>query len=294
VNDSASVVGNARYLRIKRVEGVGASGMLYLTIYSDAAMTNIVCQKTHALHAAHDYRYLYAFANYTDGWAIGDAHVSGTFRNLKLIGKSQDYPFRNFIQVDPLGKITLNPFELFVEHVPARSSATYVYRDMGAAYFAADFTLTCKIHVNENMSGQYIGFMSVQNALEDTFTAMAAGHDLIHLALWYDGINYTWYLSEISGGGLRQTAVVDNGMIGRDSWVRLRRYDAGGVFGFGYITVAVYSDVAMQTLVTSMTLDIAGHRDFRYLYACNSYNDGAGANTTDWKLEEFSHALSIV
>jgi len=195
--------------------------------------------------------------------------------------------FTTYTEVDPNARIAVTANRVTWASLQ-RDEDAYVYIDKTANYFAGNFKINVTHRITTGANSGLVYFCTMTNlvddwkgiddALGDALGVFSHKHDT--LTTYHIGI------TEVDGGAsyssTQYTVTVDT-----DYYLTLTRDETVGTYGTLYLYI--YSDVARTTLLDTLTLALHDKIDFRYFYACQSYNS-AQVNA----LSGYSEALEIV
>jgi len=154
-----------------------------------------------------------------------------------------------------------------VDHAATRNEDTYLYKDYGVGHFT-DFTH--KVDVRSDfaaLSSQGFVWM-LANDVDDAYGLHSAGKTFILIRIRRDDAGNHITLFEFYGGDWYYDDYVG---VAANTWYYLTIEKSGTS-----LTCKIYSDSARTTLVDTLSLTLHGNWSFRYIYACNTWNDGAG------------------
>jgi hypothetical protein len=247
---------------------------LYAYIYTDADYTTLVDTLHITLQSDYTFRYLYgctAWDNNTSYGGIMDienfliptkwkplerASGSGGWKELEFDTLYED--FTTFTEVD-IAADRIQKTANHVDHYARRDETTYLYKDYGAAHFG-DFTH--KIKVKSSGGAQCMGGLWVlANNLGNLYALKSNSYN--HIFLFTYGT--TLYLREVDSG----SDYSDSMSFTASTWYYVKIVKSGTS-----LNAYVYSDDTYTTLVDTLTLTLQTNHTFRYLYACNTYNNG--------------------
>lgn len=272
----ATVFNTSYYLKIKRDESVGTYGTLYCYIYSDVGRLNLIDTLSLTLHTSKkDFRYIYSTQSYNDGWNAGRGEWSGYLENLDL----QELPvtsenFTTYTEVDPDSHITVIPSRSSFVDLTKDESA-YVYNDKGINHFSGDFEhlITVYLYSGSGSNSQTV-YWALTNLVGDKEYITGEGGDMLNMEfLREEGGAVRLYIQEVVGG-----STISAPYIGIDApylcYLKIRREEAVGTYGTLYCNI--YSDSARTVLVNTLTITLSANKDFRYIYATQTYDQGVG------------------
>jgi hypothetical protein len=203
----------------------------------------------------------------TGNWDIGSGMQiqADTIRSrkqggIRLGGYDVSYTDIDFTdpawtEVDPGSEITVAATKVSWTALPMDTDS-YVYYDYGAGYFSADF----------------------RHEFTLCWTSDGAG-DYFRLSTFRSGAEYRIQLSESDGGAVT-TDYEDMTAVG--TWyITIIRNEAIGTHGTLY--AYIYTDSDRTILHSRLEVELnTSKKDFRYLFACNTYNNGAAFENTGY------------
>ena len=186
--------------------------------------------------------------------------------------------FTTYVEVDPNAHISVATNVITFTGL-ARNESAYVYKDAGVDHFNGDFTHLIDAIYTSVTGTDVLGNWALGNDIGELFLLHSAGKNaLIVFRSEASGVNANDYLRENDGGTLYTSSYVDT-LSPQNRYYKIKRDENVGTYGTIYLYI--YSDAARTNLLS--TLSIALHtskKDYRYIYAVQSYNDGkAGAGT---------------
>jgi len=152
---------------------------------------------------------------------------------------------------------------------------SYVYYDFTAAYFNGDFRHEFECELTAADDGAEMNPWSLSNDVEDAKWLYDNDKDCLNLIFYRNGASYYLYLYECNGG-----VIVDDNVeitVGTTYYLTVVRDESVGTFGALYCYI--YTDSARTILHAKLDVTLTEKQDFRYLWACLSYNSGNGALT---------------
>jgi len=308
-------VNTTYYFTVVRDESIGTHGTIYLYVYSDSDRTMLVGKVELALHTSKkDFRYLYACNTRNDADA---ATITGYTQNLSISATSlreqrgaqvqddgtiktpgiQGYPgdgvrigYRDPIftdidftdpawtEADPNTLITVAADKVSWAAL-SRNEDAWVYYDYGVDYFDGDFRHEFECELTAADDGAVVYCWALANAIDNFRDLDVDGGSFLGIFLYRTGAAYWIYMIECDSGDIYQAGVVI--ATGTHYYVTVVRDESIGTYGTIYMYV--YSDVNKTILVGKGALLLhTDKKDFRYLYACVSYNDTNIAELTGW------------
>ena len=179
-------------------------------------------------------------------------------------------------EVDPNNKISVTASVLTFTNL-ARNESAYRYWDKGVNYFNGDFTHLVDSIISSAGYGGIVTNWAVANDIGDLVTIIGAGKSSLSV-----------YKYRLLGGQVEHVLLeTDNGSQYSISYIdiaapvtrylKVVRDEAVGSFGTVYLYI--YTDIARTNLLA--TLSVALHtskKDYRYIYAVQSYNSGDAIN----------------
>ena len=201
--------------------------------------------------------------------------------------------FTTYVEVDPNAHISVATNVITFTGL-ARNESAYVYKDAGVDHFNGDFTHLVDAIYTSVSGTDVLGNWALGNDIGDVFFLQGAGKNaLLVFRSEANGINANDYLRENDGGTLYTSFYVDT-LSPQNRYYKIVRDEAVGTYGTIYLYI--YSDAARTNLLS--TLSIALHtskKDYRYVYAVQSYNDGnAGAGTGRNENLDLQETVNIV
>lgn len=185
--------------------------------------------------------------------------------------------FTDYVEVDT-GNDRIQRTANHVDHGATRNEDTYLYKDYGVGRFA-DFAHKVKVRGTFTVDHQYGVVWMLANAVNDQYglhissetyvcitMCRAGGSGYIYMTEGYDGVRYYTY----PNWGSAVTNV----------WYYLLIEKSGTD-----LTCKIYSDSEYTDLLVTLSLTLHGDWSFRYVYACNTFNDGDGEYVMDNDIE---------
>jgi hypothetical protein len=198
--------------------------------------------------------------------------------------------FLTYIETDPNSRFTVESSKVTVTGLRQNEDA-YVYKDKGAAYFAADFTLLFTLYIDSTVNGTRGHFVALTNIINDLWGIDTASGDYLTLRIENTTGTETFRLQECDGGTTYESGVIS---LSEDTiyYCKITRVESVGTYGTLYLSV--YSDAARTTQVGS-TQSIALHtskKDFQYIFPVVSFNNSV-AYTISGYVEELDITLAV-
>lgn len=182
--------------------------------------------------------------------------------------------FTTYTEVDP--NLHLDKTAYHVDHKGYTNEDCYLYKDYGVDHFG-DFTHLIDVKPVAKGATNYgnsIYTLSVDTVDDfyglETANKTSIGMTVANYATW----PYYTKLFETYAGTLYATTHIK---FAEGTWYYLKLVKSGTS-----LTLYVYSDAARTTQVAGSPLSLTLHADhkFRYLFACNTYNNAT--NTNKW------------
>jgi hypothetical protein len=163
-----------------------------------------------------------------------------------------------FTEVDPNGHIAVTASRATGTNIQ-RNEYDYLYKDFGAGYFGTDFIHTFAMDfTNQSLSYASMSVWGISNTLGD-------------ISSWADGVVLELFCMPLSGWSshLRLVRISDDQRV-FIPLVTNNVYYVKVIRTAGNVTVEVYSDSAMTTLVGSISLALSDSNTYRYFYSIAS------------------------
>jgi hypothetical protein len=156
---------------------------------------------------------------------------------------------------------------------------SYVYDDKGAGHFSGDIEHLFEFEITSADSGGIVIHWNLANVIDDNRGMFVNNDYSLHFfTLLSSGTKY-FQIDEYSGG----SQVSDwwtGGSLATLYYAKAVRDEAVGTYGTLYLYI--YSDSARTTLLDTLVVTLTSKEDLRYIYACNSYNNGTTAGHTGY------------
>lgn len=189
-----------------------------------------------------------------------------------------DFTDPAWTEVDPGTDIVVAAKKVTWTALP-RNLDSHVYYDYGADYFDGNFRheFECELTSADDSGAVYP--WGLANAVDDFKGIDNANGSILHVLLVRSGANYLIGLSEVDSGALSQ--VFSTISTGTTYYLTVVRDENVGTFGTIYLYI--YTDVARTVLHEKLEVTLnTSKKDFRYLYTCNTHNDGTAPAITGW------------
>lgn len=163
-----------------------------------------------------------------------------------------------------------------------RNVTSYLYYDFGVDYFNGDFEFLFDVNITDRGSGDngFVCWIGLANDLGTYKDLVAADKDEL-VCFSYATSNPLGILE--CDGGNEYSAGCGSAAAGTTWYMKLKRDESVGTYGTLYLYR--YSDSARTSLQGTATLTLhSSKKDFRYLYAVQSFDDG-DANYQDGYIE---------
>lgn len=177
--------------------------------------------------------------------------------------------FTTYTEVDPdFNRIQFTATH--IDHVARRDEFTAMYDDKGVDYFGSNFTHMIDVKEVASESSSFAALWNLQKTVGDLHTIRAGSGDYLAM-IFYRAVNERrLYLEEFDSG------VQDNDyyVVSDGTWYYLVIKKASTS-----LTCKIYSDSARTNLLDTLSLTITD-KSYRYVFACNTYNDGNAIQAT--------------
>lgn len=184
--------------------------------------------------------------------------------------------YTTFTEVDPSSHITVTSATRIDYSGLSRNESAYVYLDKGAAYYSGDFTFDVDIVCTSDTGGAgqtaFCYPWGVCNSVENAKAVITNSGQLLTVEM-QSSTAPVLVVAEYYNGTRYATALTTGLSYATTYYLRIRRDEAVGTYGTLYLDL--YSDAARTSLTETKTVTLHALVDFRYLYAANTYNDGA-------------------
>lgn len=163
-----------------------------------------------------------------------------------------------------------------------RNETAHLYRDFTAGFFSSDFTHLYEAQINSIGQKGLLGIWGITNTPNDIKSIVDAGGDAFYVYFNRNPSNvYFLTLGEIDGGAVYEDSY-SNFSLSTPYYLKVVRDESIGTYGTLYCYI--YSDSGRTILVDTLAIMLhSSKKDFRYLHAAQSYNDGQTPFTiTGW------------
>ena len=176
--------------------------------------------------------------------------------------------FTTYTEIDPNSHITVTSASKIDFAGLTRNEDAYVYKNFGADYFGNDFTINFDAQLTSGDASINIYVCALANLLDDGYGIEVTSADsLITTNLVNVSGDYRIYLKEASSGALYNTYYSVSAAT--TYYLTMRR----NVFDL-MLYLDIYSDSGRTTKLTTLSLELHQHYNFKYLYPVQSYNSG--------------------
>ncbi len=199
--------------------------------------------------------------------------------------------FTTYTEVDPNSRITVIAAK--VSWSLNRQESAWVYDDKGAAFFSGDFAHALTVTLSAASSGGFIMAWALTNDIDGYRTIYNAAGSGLFLTLGApSGTDETISIFEVDGVETVYNDVYTFvGAMPHTVYLKIARDESVGTFGTLYCYI--FSDAARTILLD--TLSIALHtskKDFRYIFACETWVDDGTLATTGY-MEDLDLSSSV-
>lgn len=192
------------------------------------------------------------------------------------VGGYEDWTDPAYIEVDLDGELVVAANQITFTAMDKQGNDTYVYKDFGANYFAADFEFQFELNVTAaSAAAAMIGFCGISNTLDDARAWDNANNEAYAIMITPDaGLVdcavqiYCFNDSKISG------RVSADPLIGTNYYYTFKRVESVGPNGTLYCYI--YTDAARTLLHGSCSIQPNNKLDLRWLFPIVKYNMGVG------------------
>ncbi|KKM73618.1 hypothetical protein LCGC14_1408640 [marine sediment metagenome] len=187
-----------------------------------------------------------------------------------------------YTETDPNSKIAVTTSRATWTSL-ARNEDAYVYFDKGVAFFDGDFVIEFDLHTILSETDAQFVWCALANVVDDFRGIEINSEDMQGVRFSRPaaaGASFRAILTEIDGGTRREATVITLTHL-TNYYLKFYRDESVGTFGTIYLVV--YSDAARTVIVSSVALGLAtSKKDFRYIYAIMSANQGTTKATSGW------------
>lgn len=179
--------------------------------------------------------------------------------------------FTTFTEVD-IGADRIQKTANHIDHLAFRNETTYLYKDYGINHFG-DFTHKIKVRgiaVDNSAEGVV---WTLADALGDIVTLNAGSDNFIALSLYDNDTDLKFWLYESHSGTLYSDTYAGANF---NTWYYVKIVKSGTS-----LNAYIYSDSDYSVLVDTLSLTLHADHSFRYLYGCNTWNNGNAWSITN-------------
>lgn len=219
------------------------------------------------------------FGVYMGSWQAATSGSGGS-------SQYEDYSDAAWVLSDPNNRVSVAANILTVTDMPKNEEVTMT-KDYGVDYFSGDFEHQFEVNVPTSGTGTpSMGIWCVANEIDD-----------------FRGLDQTSKGAQIRATGLIETdwdmrlALEFRGASNTVSalsynttyYCTITRDDDAGVDNTGRYVLTVYTDSDRTNVFGTATVDagVGNQKDFRYLYACGSYNMAEAGSLMDMTIANF-------
>ncbi len=188
--------------------------------------------------------------------------------------------FTAFTETDPNSRIAVTSTKVTWTDL-TRNEDAYVYLDKTAGYFDGDFTHFSTVSLTAGATNGFVFCWALANIVDDIKGIDDASGDYLGIYLKVGSASSRRIgLEECDGGTLYGAAEGAFEIeFGTTYYLNVVRDESVGTYGTLYLYT--YSDFDRTTLVDTQTITLhSSKKDFRYVYACASYNSATGEAST--------------
>jgi len=181
--------------------------------------------------------------------------------------------FTTYTEVDENNDITVTSSTVSWTSL-SRGDNSYVYKDHGVDHFDGDFTHQFEMLIeNADVTVPRQVMWMIANAINNEEALISASEDLQNI-FYYDNTNL--YLRVVEGGASASTDIFAAFVEGTPYFVTVSRDDDGGANNTGQLVAVIRTGSHTGTIQDTLTVDCSAgeQNDFRYLYACATYDTG--------------------
>ncbi len=198
--------------------------------------------------------------------------------------------FTTYTEVDP-GGIRIEVTSSRVTWTILRRNVDgYVYKDYNAGFFSGDFIFQLTFRVTGGNNGGLANFWALANIVDDWVGIDTANGDGLSASIKRNDITDvpSLTLNELDGGTAYNSGVAFEISDDTDYYITVERDESIGTYGT--MTMFTYSNADRTTLINTQAITLhTSKKDYRYLYACQSYNSG-----TTQSVSAFTENMTIV
>lgn len=173
-------------------------------------------------------------------------------------------------EIDPNNRISVTASVLTYTGL-ARNESAYRYWDKGVNFFSGDFTHKVDAIYTSRAGDSYCLVCNWVIANDIGAANVLFGTNCLAV-FRYEYINLPYiYLREVDAGSIYDSIYTD-GNSPQNRYFTITRDENVGAFGTIYLYI--YSDIARTNLLSTRSVTLhTSKKDYRYLYAIQSYND---------------------
>jgi hypothetical protein len=223
----------------------------------------------------------------------GHPFVDGDFvKVMEVVGDDAGLiDFQDFAQIDEGAAITVDSaIQITVDEL-YRDEEGLLYRFLGHDFLnnAFEYTLKLTLDAFPTDSWSVCGVWGVADDakhINDLITDDNNG--LVFIASRSAASDYKLQIWEVHDGEEQITVLDTNFALATPYYVKINRTITGGISGAGELTISVYSDIAMLTLIETRSISLHTVVNYEYLYAVWNDIDLAHHNYASYTLENLS------
>lgn len=219
------------------------------------------------------------FGVYMGSWQSATSGSGGS-------SQYEDYSDADWVLSDPNNRVSVAANILTVTDITKNEEITMT-KDYTVDYFSGDFEHQFEVNVSNVKTGSpTMGIWCVANEIDD-FRGLDQGNKGV--AIRATGLIETdWDLHlalEFQGSSNNVNALSYN----TTYYCTITRDDDGGVNNTGRYVLTAYTDSDRTNVFDTATVDanVGNQKDFRYLYACGSYNMAEAGSSMDMTIANF-------
>lgn len=179
--------------------------------------------------------------------------------------------FTTYTEVDPNSRIAKTSTKV-TWTLLQRDEDAYVYKDKGADYFDGDFTHLLAIRLTAGDTSGFVKCWCLANLVDDAKGIEDVSGDYLAIYIKKSFAN-TMAVEECDGGSLTALSTGSTYELELNTTYYLKVIRDESVGTYGTIYLYIYSDSARTTLLATQSITLnTSKKDFRYIYACQSYN----------------------
>lgn len=176
--------------------------------------------------------------------------------------------FTTFTEVD-IAADRIQKTANHIDHYSIRNEETYLYKDYGVAHFG-NFTHKIKVKAVSPTVGCIASVWMLANDLGDTKTLKDNGNTYIQIIFYRSAAFFYMYLREAYDHSIYSSNAMGYSF---DTWYYPRIVKSGTS-----IHAYIYTNSDYTVLKHDLSLTLHANHTLRYLYGCNTHNDGDSAN----------------